>query len=411
MRKKIAVQQLKVGMYLEEFCSSWLNHPFWRSGFVISDARDFERLLASSVSEVWIDSSKGLDLAPDEASTSAVEAGLRVDDQLQQLAFDARPAERTSDGQAYADAAAVCAEAKQMVIAIFQEARMGRAIDTPGARHLVESVFDSVSRNDGALISLVRLKTLSEFTYMHSVAVCVLMVSLASRLGLDREQACSAGLAGLLHDLGKAAMPVEVLHKPGKLSDDEYAIIRRHPEEGSRMLINCGIDGAALDVCQNHHAKIDGSGYPHGLKGEEISLFAKMAAVCDVYDAVSSGRPYKTAWDPAESIRRMAEWTSGHFDPLIFHAFVKSIGIYPVGALVRLDSGRLGVVIGQSAKSLLTPKIKVFFSTKRMARIRPTIVDLSDPACTEKIAAREDPAQWNFPDLVELWSGLSRAPW
>ncbi len=411
MRKKIAVQQLKVGMYLEEFCSSWLNHPFWRSGFVISDARDIERLLASSVSEVWIDSSKGLDLAPDEASTSAVEAGLRVDDELQQLALDARPAERASDGQAYADAAAVCAEAKQTVIAIFQEARMGQAIDTPGARHLVESVFDSVSRNDGALISLVRLKTLSEFTYMHSVAVCVLMVSLASRLGLDREQACSAGLAGLLHDLGKAAMPVEVLHKPGKLSDDEYAIIRRHPEEGSRMLINCGIDGAVLDVCQNHHAKIDGSGYPHGLKGEEISLFAKMAAVCDVYDAVSSGRPYKTAWDPAESIRRMAEWTSGHFDPLIFHAFVKSIGIYPVGALVRLDSGRLGVVIGQSAKSLLTPKIKVFFSTKRMARIRPTIVDLSDPACTEKIAAREDPAQWNFPDLVELWSGLSRAPW
>jgi hypothetical protein len=133
-----------------------------------------------------------------------------------------------------------------------------------------------------------------------------------------------------------------------------------------------------------------------------------MAAVCDVYDAISSGRPYKTAWDPAESMRKMAEWAPGHFDPVVFHAFVKSIGIYPIGSLVRLASGRLGVVIGQSATSLLTPSVKVFFSTKINARTLPEIIDLSDPGCNETIEAREDPAKWNFSDLVTLWSGLNQ---
>jgi len=411
MLKRIGVRQLQVGMYLVEFCTSWLNHPFWRSGFVITDAKDIERIQASSVSEVWIDCSKGLDVAPGNVSVSVTEAKVSIDAELNRAALGARPAERIVDSESYAQAAEVCAHAKQMVISIFQEARMGRAIDTVGAKQLVEEVLESVSRNDCALINLVRLKTASEFTYMHSVAVCVLMVSLASRLGLDREQTCSAGLAGLLHDLGKSAMPLDVLHKPGKLSDDEYAIIKRHPEEGSRMLMGCGIDGVVLDVCQNHHTKIDGSGYPQGIKGNEISLYSRMAAVCDVYDAISSGCPYKSAWDPAESMRKMAEWTNGHFDPVVFHAFVKSIGIYPVGALVRLDSGRLGIVIGQSATSLLTPKLKVFFSTKHNARIPPTIVDLSNPDCGEKIEAREDPEKWNFPDLVKLWSGLSSSPW
>ena len=149
-----------------------------------------------------------------------------------------------------------------------------------------------------------------------------------------------------------------------------------------------------------------GSGYPHNIKGNEISLCARMAAVCDVYDAVSSGRPYKTAWNPAEAIRKMAEWTNTHLDPVVFHAFVKSIGIYPVGSLVRLTSGNLGVVVGQSDSSLLAPKIKVFFSTKRNARIKRNLIDLSDATQAERIEAWEDPAKWNFPDINELWSGL-----
>ena len=202
-------------------------------------------------------------------------------------------------------------------------------------------------------------------------------------------------------------MPMEVLNKPGKLTDEEFAIIKKHPEEGLKLLqaSNCTND-IAHDVVLHHHEKTDGSGYPKRLKDSEISLFSKMGAVCDVYDAITSNRPYKAGWDPAESLRKMAEWTNGHFDQTVFQAFVKSLGIYPIGSLVKLNSGRLGIVIEQAEKSLLTPRIKVFYSTRSNARIKPEIIDLSRTGNPEKIASREDPAKWNFPDLNELWSGL-----
>jgi putative nucleotidyltransferase with HDIG domain len=311
-----------------------------------------------------------------------------------------------------ARATKIVRQSKQAVMSMFEEARMGNAVDVGGAKLLVEEISDSVSRNPGALISLARLKTADDYTYMHSVAVCAMMVALAKQLGLDEAQVRSAGLAGLLHDLGKAVMPIEVLNKPGKLTEEEFSIIKSHPVEGHKMLLGgVDVDPIVLDVCLYHHEKTDGTGYPEGLKGPEISLFAKMGAVCDVYDAITSNRPYKAGWDPAESLRKMAEWAAGHFDPQVFQAFVKSMGIYPVGSLVQLTSGRIGVVVEQTSKSLTTPSVKVFFSTKSNLRILPQIIDLSRPENKEKIVSREDPAKWRFPDLHELWSGLPQSPW
>lgn len=408
MLKKIAVDQLQVGMYLEEFCCSWMEHPFWRAGFVITDAHDIERIRDSKIAEVWIDCDKGIDISPGKPSISIAEAEDGATLRLNAIAAEGethQPTDSPAD-DGYGHAAEVCRESQRLATELFAQARMGRIIDADCARQIVDRIFDTITRNGCALLSLVRLKTASDFTYMHSVAVCALMVALARRMGFDRDQSCAAGLAGLLHDIGKAALPLELLHKPCRLDDHEFSIMQRHPEEGSRILMECGIHGEALDVCMNHHARMDGAGYPHEIGGNDIGIYARMAAVCDVYDAISSGRPYKTAWDPAESIHKMAEWTNGHFDPVVFHAFVKSIGIYPVGSLVRLQSGRLAVVVGQSPKSLLTPSVKVFFSTHANARISPHIVDLAAPGCDETIAAREDPVKWNFPDLIELWSGL-----
>jgi putative nucleotidyltransferase with HDIG domain len=288
---------------------------------------------------------------------------------------------------------------------MFQEARMGKAVEAGNARKLVEEISDSVTRNSDALISLARLKTVDDYTYMHSVAVCALMIALGRQLKLDEETIRTVGVAGLLHDMGKASMPLEILNKPGKLTDEEFAIIKKHPEEGYKLLREShGVDEIVFDVVLHHHEKTNGTGYPEGLKDKEISLYAKMGAICDVYDAITSNRPYKLGWDPAESLRKMAEWANGHFDQTNFQAFVKSLGIYPIGSLVRLGSGRLGVVISQSPKSLLTPRVKVFFSTRSNARIRPELVDLSLPGCLEKIASRENPVNWNFPDFNELWS-------
>jgi putative nucleotidyltransferase with HDIG domain len=406
MLKKIKVSQLTVGMHLKEFCGSWMEHPFWRTSFVISDPKDLEAILSSSIKEVWIDSAKGLDVLPGESAVSVAESEADVDAELSRAAEGSRETAPVSASVEFKRAAKICAQSKSAVTSMFNEARMGQAVNTAGAQKLVEEISDSVSRNPGALISLARLKTADDYTYMHSVAVCALMIALAKQLGLDDQQTRSAGIAGLLHDLGKALMPMDVLNKPGKLTDEEFSIIKKHPEEGHKLLLSStGADEIALDVVLHHHEKTDGSGYPKGLKDSDISLLAKMGAVCDVYDAITSNRPYKAGWDPAESLRRMAEWTKGHFDHSVFQAFVKSVGIYPIGSLVKLDSGRLGLVIEQGVNSLLTPCVKVFYSTNSKSRIPPQIIDLSHADCKDKIANREEPGKWNFPDLNELWSG------
>jgi putative nucleotidyltransferase with HDIG domain len=406
MLKRIRTEQLTVGMYLQEFCSSWMEHPFWRSCFVITETKDIEVIMASSVREVWIDCAKGLDVADSAAAVTQVESESGMEAVLTQVANVPAPIPVSTAVEAQW-AAKICQQSKQAVMSMFEEARMGNTINEDGAKQLVEDITASIARNPNALISLARLKTADNYTYMHSVAVCAMMVALARQLGLDEAQTRSLGLAGLMHDLGKAVMPMDVLNKPGKLSPAEFNIIKSHSVEGHKILLNSrNPDPIVLDVCLHHHEKTDGSGYPKGLKGNEISLYAKMAAVCDVYDAITSDRPYKQGWEPAESLRKMAEWADGHFDTKVFQAFVKSMGIYPVGSLVRLTSGRIGVVLEQTGKSLTTPSVKVFFSTKSNLRIVPYVIDLSRSGASEKIVSSENPAQWNFPDLNELWSGL-----
>ncbi len=400
MLKKISVDHVRLGMHLHGFCGSWLEHPFWRTKFVLTDPNDLTLIIESSIKEVWIDASKGLDVPDDEVTALAETVAA-------QEAAPPKPVvqEKTSFNDEVKRAAKICAKGKEAVVSMFQEARMGKAVDAEAALPLVEEISNSVMRNPGALISLARLKTADDYTYMHSVAVCALMIALARQLELSEEDTRAAGMAGLLHDLGKAMMPMSVLNKPGKLTDAEFAIVRQHPEEGYKLLLTAsGVSEVTKDVCLHHHEKIDGSGYPKGLNGETMSLFAKMGSVCDVYDAITSNRPYKAGWDPAESIKRMAEWT-GHFDPGVFQAFVKSLGIYPTGSFVRLDSGRLGVVIEQGEKSLLKPKVKVFFSSKSQAYIKPEIIDLGRPGAHEKIAGREDPKKWGIKDVDRYWAG------
>ena len=419
MLKRIHVQQLSLGMYLHELCGSWMEHPFWRTRFLLEDPQDLLRIRETSIQEVLIDISKGLDLA--NAATAQAEGEVSEAPQaspVQASPVQAEPVQAeppsaaTPMAQELQRAASICANAKQAVISMFSEARMGRAVDASSAPGLVSEIADSVTRNPSALISLARIKTADDYTYMHSVAVCALMVALARQIGLNDAQIRSAGMAGLLHDLGKAAIPLAVLNKPGKLTDEEFEMVKSHPVEGWKMLKEGGgVEAAVLDACLHHHEKMDGTGYPDRLGHDKLSTIARMAAICDVYDAVTSDRPYKRGWDPAESIRRMAEWTKGHLDPRLFQAFVKSIGIYPVGSLVRLESGRIAVVVEQNTASLVTPKVKVFFSTKSDLRIPPEVIDLSAPGSTDKIVAREDPDQWRFPDLHTLWSGIQGQPW
>ncbi|GAP38525.1 HD-GYP domain-containing protein [Piscinibacter sakaiensis] len=435
MLKKVPVEQMRLGMHLHGLCGAWLDHPFWKTQFLLQDPTDLAKLRDSGVRECWIDVSKGLDVAangpavaprrdptPAAGPAPAVAratpgASPAAPGPVPQAAVSTAPAvppPTVPMAEEVARAASLVNQSRQAVISLFAEARMGKALDTGGCADLVSEVTASVWRNPGAMLSLARLKTHDDYTYMHSVAVCALMVALARQLGMDEGQAREAGFAGLLHDMGKAAMPLQVLTKPGKLTDAEFALMRAHPERGHAMLmarqVGAGdvadeVTAGVLDVCLHHHEKVDGSGYPHRLRGEQISTLAKMGAVCDVYDAITSNRPYKAAWDPSESIGRMASWRSGHFDETIFQAFVKSLGIYPVGSLVRMQSDRLGVVIEQNEAAITSPKVKVFFSARQQMPVPLEVLDLASPRCSDRIVGRESNAVWKFPHLDALWAG------
>lgn len=397
MLKKIPVTEVRIGMHIHAFCGAWINHPFWRNRFVLKDPKDLALIRESVVREVWINIDLGLDVAvAPESAPVAYETAAEL---------PVEPPEPLPAKTSFADevkrAGRIVGKGREAVISMFQEVRMGKAIEAEAAAPLVEEISNSVLRNPGALISLARLKTADDYTYMHSVAVCALMIALARQLGLSEAEVREAGMAGLLHDMGKAMIPPEILNKPGRLTDAEFDIIKSHPAEGHRLLEEgSGASATVKDVCLHHHEKVDGTGYPKGLNGETMSLFAKMGAVCDVYDAITSNRPYKAGWDPAESLQRMASW-KGHFDPAIFQAFVKSLGIYPIGSLVRLESGKLGVVIEQNEQTLLKPRIKVFFSTRSRSYIPPQVVDLAKSA--EKIAGREDAEKWGITDINRFW--------
>lgn len=403
MLKKIAVTQLRLGMYIHELGGSWIDTPFWQTSFLLQDQSALDKINGSRIGEVWIDTERGCDMdesVPEQTTPFVAPAAALP-----------TPAFRTVAATAMADelrqAAKIVGKSRDAVCSMFNEARMGRAVDAEKAMPLVEEIASSVMRNPGALIGLARLKTADDYTYMHSVAVCALMIALARQLGLDDEKTRAAGLAGLLHDIGKMAVDSAILNKPGKLSEQEFTAVKEHPLAGYNMLLEArGVGPIPLDVCLHHHEKLDGSGYPERLSGDAISLYARMGAVCDVYDAITSDRPYKQGWCPAESLRRMAEWSKGHFDEHVLQSFVKSVGIYPVGTLVRLTSGRLAVVVEQqAAKSLLTPKVRIFYSTRSMSYIPPELVDLAIPDSKEKIVSREDAARWELKDINRYWLG------
>lgn len=395
MLKKIPVSTVRIGMYLHSLEGSWLNHSMWKTRFLVEEESDLQKLRNSGADEVWIDETRGLD-----ADGNPTVRAQTLPDPVEKPPRDQRPASMAEELQ---KAREIRGRAKAVVTSIFQQARMGNSFDASACAPLVEDIVDSVYRNNDALVSLSRLKLADEYTYMHSVTVCALMVSLGRQLGFDQRECHDAGMAGLMHDLGKASIPLSIINKPGKLTDAEFEIIRTHPERGHALLVDAGVTNqAVLQVCRHHHERMDGKGYPDKLESDRVPLMVRMSAVCDVYDAVTSNRPYNKGWDPAESISRMASW-KGHFDEEVLRAFIKSLGIYPTGSLVRLQSGRLAVVMGQNADKLTAPRVKVFFSTSTYARVEPEIVDLNAPGCSERIIGRESPEKWQFPNLGKLW--------
>ena len=391
MLKKINVHDVRLGMFIHELCGGWLSHPFWRKAFKLDKQKDMDSLQDCSIEEVWIDTDKGLDVEP-----KPIPAEKNAESILQEVAEAPKKTEhRVALHEENLLAQKIHARARETVALVFERAHIGKVLLVDEAISIVDEISQTVSRNSGALLNLTRLKNKNDHVYQHSVAVCSLMIALGKQMGMEGEILKYLGMAGLLHDIGTVGIPDEILNKAERLTDEEFEIIKTHPQRGWEILsASRDMDEMILDVCLHHHERTDGEGYPERLSGDDLSLFSRMASVCDVYDSMISGRSYRKAATPADAIRKMTELLDGQLDQMVFRAFIKTVGIYPTGTLVMLKSGRLAVVSDQTAKSLTTPIVKVFFSTKANAPIPLELIDLSK--MPDSIASVENPDNWKF---------------
>lgn len=396
MLKKVDSSQLKVGMYIHDLSCDWMTHPFVRNRFLLTSEDEIRKILNAGIHDVVIDSGRGLDV---EDAPSLAEAQAATEREIVEIAAKSPVITRVSLGDEMRRAVQIRHQASTLVRTVMQDARLGKAIELDQVEPVVQSITESILRNPGALVGLLRIKTKDDYTFLHSVSVCTLLVAFCRSRNIAADVTHQAGLGGLLHDTGKALVPDAILNKPGPLTDEEFAIIKRHPRDGYDILRKTPEVGPIpLDITLHHHERRDGSGYPAKQANEQISELAQMAAIVDVYDAITADRCYHKGMSAAAALRKIYEWSKFHFNPQYAQEFMRCVGIYPVGTMVMLESGRLGVVIEPHETNLLAPKVNVFFNTKQNLYIKPETVDLSRGlgfGGGDKIVGHESAAKWN----------------
>jgi len=393
MIKKINTDQIKPGMYIHDLNCGWMGHSFLRNSFAVRDDDTIRKIRDTGTNEVYIDTQKGDDVrdgqTADEVDTSLDQHMLEI------AAQDQKDAGLVSLTEELPRARRLHVEANRIVRNLMEDIRLGKQIELEKVEPLVENVADSVLRNPSALLSISLLKNHDTYTFEHSVSVCALMVAFSREMELSRDIILQIAVGAMLHDLGKAKIPDEILNKPGKLTDEEFTAIKEHVNHGAHLLADMqGITPLELEVVGQHHERFDGSGYPQRLAGEEISLYGQMAAIVDVYDAISSDRVYHKGLSPTVSLKKILEWSDHHFNRSLVQRFIRSVGIYPPGTLVRLHSGRLGVVIQQAEKNILEPLVRVFYHSRQNYYIQPEVVDLSKSQ--DHVVSCEDYEKWNI---------------
>lgn len=451
MLKRIRTEDVTLGMFLHKLEGSWLSHSFWKRRFLLESASQLADLKGSDVEWVTIDVSRGCDVAvpaptpaphseillaeaPEPVTPPSVarhdsEGGRRA-----QILGRARQAEEGAPAQTaparatpyrpvasrmiapgarplaseLSAATEIAQRSRQTMRDLFTQARLGKTMDVAAVEPLVDDIMHSIQRHPHAFSGVVRLMKTSDYLHTHALAVSALMINLALQLGLRQHQVREAGLAGLLMDVGMGHVPAEIYDKEGTLTAAEEQIVQSHTTLAHDfMAVECEIPESVVDVCLHHHERFDGTGYPHGLAGHDISLFARMAAICDIYDAMTSRRTHKAGRDPALVIEMMRQDLSG-VDPDIFEAFVRAVGIYPVGSLVRLSSERLALVLDQNLKNPTLPRVRVFWSIPEKAKVEPEDLDLVYRIGRDSIVACEDPDVWGFAEWDKMSADIIR---
>ncbi|GAB4239400.1 MAG: HD-GYP domain-containing protein [Deltaproteobacteria bacterium] len=368
MPKKIRIDDLCVGMVIEKMDRPWTEHPFLTNRKKITSEDQIRALRAYGIEEVYIDAEDGADTnGPDPRDEwSDLEVPLEKEVPLDE---ELRYAEATHR------------EAQHLVRDVMQDVRLGRNIESEKVSRVVGGMIDSIFRNADALSSLTRLKGYDDYTFVHSVNVGVLSLALGRSFAMSRRELEALGIGALLHDTGKIRVPAGILNKPGRLDDAEMEEIRRHPLYSVEVLEGAGgIPDESKRVALQHHERWNGNGYPHGITGEEIGPFGQIAAICDVYDAMTSDRVYAKGMPPHEGIRKIHGWAGMHFSEELVHRFIRCMGIYPVGTVVQLDTREVGVVTSLNREKVLRPRLTLLFRDLRTRLPEPVSVDLEEKA-------------------------------
>lgn len=392
MIKKVKVEQLEPGIFVHDFNCQWRESNLRMDQLLIKDKKIVDLLISMGVKEVYIDTDRGRDVSD---AKPALEVKLEAEKVILTLGQNEQlPAATVS----FKEELQVARHIKKQAVDVMEKAmanvRSGKPLETESTYDLIEKMNESITRNKDALLLLTRIRMKDEYTLMHSISVGAYILNFCNANQIPHDRTMNLAIGAMFHDLGKTMVPLEILNKPGKLDDSEFEMIKRHPVDSAEILRGTeGLPAEAYDMGLHHHERCDGKGYPHGLKGEEISYASQLAAVADVYDALTSDRCYKKGIDRVEGLRKLYEWSEYHFNKELTYQFIRSIGVYPIGACVKLASERVGVVIG-STDDVIKPVVRVFFDERRKVPLAVFDLDLSQS--DDSVAGYEDPKKWEL---------------
>lgn len=372
---KLDTSELQPGMYVSSLDRPWLEVPFPIQGFRIDSSDDVTRI-QKYCRYVFIDTLKST-----AGSGNIQHLPVNRTRKTPQQLFDGRKLKSYPDTRTWSEefpvAKAAVSLLSETVDSIFEQASRGGALDVVKVKQSVEPMIDSISRNPDACIWLARMKQQDSYTYQHSVGASIWAVALGRQLGLPRSDLRTLAVGGLLFDIGKLRIDPELLAATRSLTDEELARARGHVAHGVEMIKASGLmNKDVLDMVAHHHERHDGSGYPDGLLGDKIPIYARIAAVVDCYDAITSHRSYARALPPSEAIKKLYEWRDIDFQAELVEEFIQAVGIYPAGTLVELSSGEIAVVVSEYRTRRLRPKVMVLLDAKKQPVTEVKMIDL-----------------------------------
>ncbi|TXG94927.1 MAG: HD-GYP domain-containing protein [Rhodocyclaceae bacterium] len=375
MIRKLTIDQLLPGMYVVDLHKSWLDHSLWIKRFAVRDEAHIWKLKEEGITEVSIDTARGIDLPP-----SPIARINEVERRIKSLAeIKAEAPRKVSLGEERRRATRLLGEASGTVSQLMLSARAGQHVDAAHLEPIIGKMMESVIRNPDALVPLARLKRQEAYASEHAVATAALIIAFGRHQAMPEPEIEKLALGTMVKDIGQAALDSRLITKPGMLSKAEYSIVQSHVEEGLAVLeATSRLAETSVAVVLEHHERYNGCGYPYRMAGDEISVAGRMAAIVDTYDAMTSARPYRAAMAPSHALRQLYDEGGTQYDPGLVAAFIKTVGIYPVGTLVLLESGHLAVVEQLHPDNMLTPIVRVIYHTGRRQYVtEPVEVDLA----------------------------------